>query len=86
MFSVSEFIRSETEDSYFTGTRMMVVEWDGVAKLSGNSVSKAICYNLHTLLRLKSMATPLLLFWKSLRTKCHPMLNIICLKGSMNKI
>jgi hypothetical protein len=37
MFSVSEFIRSETEDSYFTGTRMMVVEWDGVAKLSGNS-------------------------------------------------
>ncbi|CAI8034977.1 Sortilin-related receptor [Geodia barretti] len=37
MYSVSEFIRSNTEDYSFTGTRMMVVEWDGVAKLGGSS-------------------------------------------------
>ncbi|CAI8020988.1 Alpha-tectorin [Geodia barretti] len=39
MYSVSEFIRSNTEDYSFTGTRMMVVEWDGVAKLGGSSFS-----------------------------------------------
>jgi hypothetical protein len=37
MSSVSQFIRSNTEDYSFTGTRMMVVEWDGVAKYSGSS-------------------------------------------------
>ena len=39
MYSVSQFIRSNTEDYSFTGTRMMVVEWDGVAKYGGSSVS-----------------------------------------------
>ena len=38
MSSVSRFIRTTTGD-YFYGTRMMVAEWDGVAKHLGSSVS-----------------------------------------------
>ena len=36
--TVSSFIRTSTGDSFY-GTRMMVVEWDGVARYSGSSVS-----------------------------------------------
>ena len=38
MSSVSSFIRTSTGDSFY-GTRMMVAEWDGVAKYLGSSVS-----------------------------------------------
>ena len=38
MSTVSRFIRDETGD-YFYGNRMMVAEWNGVAKYNGISVS-----------------------------------------------
>ena len=38
MSTVSRFIRDKTGD-YFYGSRMMVAEWDGVAKYNGYSVS-----------------------------------------------
>ena len=38
MSSVSSFIRTETGKSFY-GNKMMVAEWDRVAKLSGNFVS-----------------------------------------------
>ena len=36
--TVSEFIEDETRD-LFTGTRMMIAEWSGVAEYNGNFVS-----------------------------------------------
>ena len=38
MSSISSFIETRTGDS-FSGTRMMVVEWDNVASDGGSSVS-----------------------------------------------
>ena len=40
MNTVSSFIRSETGNS-FSGTRMMVAEWNGVPKFGGSIVSSA---------------------------------------------
>ena len=40
MFRVSSFIRSQTSSS-FSGTRMMVAEWNGVPKYEGSIVSSA---------------------------------------------
>ena len=40
MSHISKFIRSKT-GRYFSGNRMMVAEWDGVAKSGGVSVSLA---------------------------------------------
>ena len=42
MSRVSSFIRNQTDNSFY-GTRMMVAEWDGVAKYSGFSVSSIAC-------------------------------------------
>ena len=39
MSSVSIFIRTQTRDYSFSGTRMMVVEWNNVARDGGSSVS-----------------------------------------------
>ena len=39
MSSVSSFIQTQTRDYSFSGTRMMVVEWNNVAQYEGNSVS-----------------------------------------------
>ena len=41
MSRVSSFIQNQTDNSFY-GTRMMVVEWDGVAKYHGFSVSSAV--------------------------------------------
>ena len=38
MSRVSSFIRDQTDNSFY-GTRMMVAEWDGVARYSGSSGS-----------------------------------------------
>ena len=45
MSNVSEFISTEMGVS-FTGTRMMVAEWDGVAKSGGSSVSSVTVYTV----------------------------------------
>ena len=39
MSSVSSFIQTQTRDYSFSGTRMMVAEWDNVAHDGGSSVS-----------------------------------------------
>ena len=46
MRNVSEFI--STKMGAFTGTRMMVAEWDGVAKSGGSSVSSVTVYTVAT--------------------------------------
>ena len=40
MNTVSSFIRSKTDDSFY-GTRMMVAEWNGVPEYEGSIVSSA---------------------------------------------
>ena len=47
MRNVSEFISTKMGVS-FTGTRMMVAEWDGVAKSGGSSVSSVTVYTVAT--------------------------------------